>query len=196
MNDRGRFVEQSFWRGEGLHGRPELSDHTAASGWEMQRQRSWLELLLCRHPNSSSLRPDLMGSKWRKGRKKNKFKTRRENRLNHGGYITLSKWSNSLTEHTRFTQKPFFLYKWNINKLTRSEVSLTLSPFCRFFGLFFFLPWPRAGGNRLTGHRTGSENCCQLPRPFLLLCSLMASFNMRFPPHRPAGDTNNSVIGT
>lgn len=34
----------------------------------------------------------------KKGKKKNKFKKRKENRLNRG-YITLSKWSNSLIEH-------------------------------------------------------------------------------------------------
>lgn len=43
------------------------------SAWDMQRQRCWMVLLLCRHPlvhNSSRLMPNLTGSKWRKGRKK------------------------------------------------------------------------------------------------------------------------------
>lgn len=128
MNDRGRFIEQSFWRGEGLHVHPEFSNHTAAS-WmgNLQRQRCWMVLLLCRHPlvhNSSSLMPNLMGSKWRKGRKGKKIQKRRENRLNHGGYILHS--SNGITvwlNTDRVAQKPFSLYEWNINKLTRSEVS-------------------------------------------------------------------------
>lgn len=95
---------------------------------------------------------------------------------------------------TGFPQKPFFLDELNINNLTGSEISQRLfPPFRSFFFFFlwgfFFFPWLSAGGNRLTGHRTGSENCRQLPPLCLLHYSLMASFNMHFSPNTPAGDT-------
>lgn len=80
--------------------------------------------------------------KWRKGREKIKLKKKRE-QIKPRGYITLSKWSKSLIEHRQGSLRnlSFFLYKWNINKLTRSEVSQTFSPFCRFFALFFSPDW-------------------------------------------------------
>lgn len=145
MNDRERFTEQSFWRGEGLHVHPNFLLTQLPSGWEMQRQRCWMVLLLCRHPlvhNSNGLMPNLMGSKWRKERKNIKLKKKRE-QIKPRGYITLSKWNKSLIEHRQGSLRnlSFFLYKWNINKLTRSEVSQTFSPFCRFFALFFSPDW-------------------------------------------------------
>lgn len=65
MNDRGRFTEQTFWRGEGLHVHPELSAHTAAF-WMGNAKAEVLNgapaLQTPSGPNSNSLMPNLMKS--------------------------------------------------------------------------------------------------------------------------------------
>lgn len=175
--------EPSFWRGEGLHVLPKLSHHTAG---ECQGRAAEQCSLLCRDPLvhlSNSLVSNLKWPKWRKGEKDQK-KTW-ENKLNRRRYITLSRvpiWLNEMG----FPQKSLFFDESNINKLTRSEISERL--FLRS-AAFFFSPLLSTGGNRLTGHRTGSENCRQLLLLCLLRYSLMASFNMHFSPNSPAGDT-------
>lgn len=145
MNDRGMFIEQSFWRGEGLHVHPEFSNHTAAS-WmgNLQRQRCWMVLLLCRHPlvhNSSSLMPNLMGSKWRKGRKgKKNSKKKGEQIKPRRIYITLIKWNNSLIEHRQGCSETLLSLRVEYQQADQVWGKSDFSPFCRFFGFSFSSP--------------------------------------------------------
>lgn len=193
----GGFCEPSFWRGEGLRVPPKLSHRTAAF-WLGSAEA---ELLNGTHSSAETL-CFVLPTVWcqtlcdpNEGREEKNPPKLGEQIKPRTIYYTqrMEQQSDRNWTETGFPQKPFFLDELNINKLTGSEISQRLFPPFRSFFFFclwvFFFPWLSAGGNRLTGHRTGSENCCQLPRLCLLHYSLMASFNMHFSPNTPAGDT-------